>query len=270
MMSQSPYSRSHRNSGIKNARAREARRLVRDRKIYRIVRERVAEAMHLHEEAGVPVDPLSVYTGRPDIEGFPRLTPFPIVKQDNRRATPQWEDLSQWMKVQVVTMAYAGDFLTFNIHIHSDLERKWELEGTNPLTAIRDRLRKEMDKALGIGREWFFVIEGWSKVTKSPTFLHIHGGAALREPTDAKKIEIAAARAAGHDQRGRPRLPRTVHTAEFKVEQAAYANYLFKSVRRRDPRLPERRFAISNSLTSTARLFWETITREVPEWREPV
>jgi hypothetical protein len=62
---------------------------------------------------------------------------------------------------------------------------------------------------------------------------------------------------------------RAVHSEPFKVEQAAYANYLFKAARKPDDRLQERRLTMSNSLTALARSFWETITRDVHDWREP-
>ncbi len=38
---------------------------------------------------------------------------------------PRWEDLSQWLKVQVVPMVYIQEFLTFNVRIHPDLEARW-------------------------------------------------------------------------------------------------------------------------------------------------
>ena len=56
----------------------------------------------------------------------------------------------------------------------------------------------------------------------------------------------------------------------FTVEQAAYADYLFKAARKQDDRLLGRRLSMSNSLTAAARSFWETITRDVHDWREPI
>jgi len=169
-------------------------------------------------------------------------------------------------------MAYKGEFLTFNIRIHPDLEDQWapgRVAKVDVRRKMAERIRKELDKAVGVGREFFFVMEGWSKDTKAPTYLHFHGGAALRELGDPAKIEEAVARAAGHGLRGSSTIPRAVHSDVFRKEQAAYATYLFKAARRPDPRLMDRRMAMSTSLTGTARMFWETITRDVDDWREP-
>lgn len=269
LMAQPP----HRNSGTPRSRAREVRRLVRDRKIYRFMRLMADYADSLHQLANEPIEPLSVYMGKPFKAGIPNITPFPIVTQKNGRRMPLWEDLSQWMKVQLVTMVLKGEFLTFNIRIHPDLEERWTPSGKpavdDPRRKMAERIRKELDNSLGKGREFFFVIEGWSKDTQAPTYLHFHGGAALRDAGDEGKIEVAVGRAAGHGLNGFAKIARAVHTAPFSVEQAAYANYLFKAANRYDPRLPDKRLAISNSMTDTARLFWETITRDVDDWRHP-
>ncbi|WP_408587255.1 hypothetical protein [Novosphingobium sp.] len=132
-----------------------------------------------------------------------------------------------------------------------------------------ERVRKELDATVGRGREWFFVIEGWSKETRAPTYLHIHGGAAIHRPGDVELIEAAVSRAAGHGVGRSARTKHGVHVAHFKVEQAAYATYLLKAVRKPDPRLTHRRMAMSSAITSTARAFWELITRDPAEWREP-
>lgn len=259
----------HRKSGTRESRGREAARLRRDRKIYRFLRLMTVYSESLHRLAGVPADTVSVYLGKPEIPGIPKLTPFPITQQENGRAMPRWEDLSQWMKVQVVGMAYRGNFLTFNIRIHPDLEQKWGQLERDPLKEMRDRLRKELDRSVGRGREFFFVIEGWSAATNSPTYLHVHGGAAIYDPGDEAKIRIAAARAAGNGLKGYKPIARAVHTAIFRVEQAAWANYLFKAARRMDARLSYKRLVMSQSLTAHCRLVWETITRNENEWREP-
>ncbi|UYY59742.1 hypothetical protein [Sphingomonas sp. S2-65] len=182
---------------------------------------------------------------------------------------PQWDDLSDWMKIQVMALTYDKEFLTFNIRIHPNLEDRWVAAAADPRAKMRDRVRSELDKAVGTGREFFFIIEGWSKDTNGPTYLHLHGGAAIRAAGDHVKVEAAVARAAGHGQRGFSAVPRAIHSAMFSTHQAAYATYLLKAARRPDPRLPDRRMAVSNSMTQTARLFWESISRPVSEWREP-
>lgn len=270
---------SHQKIGNAAYRKREAKRLIRDRKIYAFLREKVAFAEKLHWLAGEAIDrdQYSLYTGKDGykpIQGQPpSLTPFPVPAQSSGRPMPRWSDLSQWMKIQVVAMAYVREFQTFNIRIHPLLEAQW-VPGGVPLHDVRakmvERIRKQLDTEFGRGREWFFVMEGWSKETKAPTYLHIHGGAAIRDVGDGDRIVAAVGRAAGHGLKDNPTVARALHGALFSVEQAAYANYLLKSARRHDPRLAHRRLAMSDSMTSTARLFWETITRAPADWREPI
>jgi hypothetical protein len=268
---------SHQKNGTRMYRRREARRLRRDRKIYRNILQLVNVAEHLHALAGEPIEYLSVYSVDPDRHiphnpspgWIPKLTLFPITEQENGRPIPQWEDLSQWMKVQVVPMAYRGEFLTFNVRIHPDLEDRWVASGADIRKKMVERIRKELDEALGKQREFFFVIEGWSKVTKAPTYLHIHGGAAIREPSERPLIEQAVGRAAGHGLTGFAKIPRAIDSELFHVEQAAYATYLLKAAHRPDPRLKDRRLSMSHSLTYVTRIFWELITRDPLKWKYP-
>lgn len=226
-------------------------------------------AESLHRLARQDVEYLSVYLGK---KGIPLklLTPFPIAEQENGRSMPHWDDLSHWMKIQVIALTYDQEFLTFNIRIHPDLEDRWVTAGHDPRVKMRNRVRGELDKAVGLGREFFFTVEGWSKDTGLPTYLHIHGGAAIREVGDEGRIEAAIARAAGHGLKGFSIVPRAIHSERFTTHQAAYATYLLKAARRPDPRLPDRRLAVSKSMTQTARMFWESITRPSHQWREPI
>jgi hypothetical protein len=173
---------------------------------------------------------------------------------------PQWEDLSQWMKVMMATMAgHQWDLLTFNIHLHPDLER--ELVATHSVRRkLAERVRKHLGRAVGKGREFFFVIEGLSTGTLAPTFLHIHGAAALYQAGEADRVETAMAAAAGH-VRGASRQRRAVHSELFTKLQPAYGDYLFKFAKQFDPRLDDRRLVMSNSMTSAARDLWIDITR---------
>jgi hypothetical protein len=226
----------------------------------------ISTAEHLHQAHGEPVEPLSVFYGKPDFEANPdvpwdaELTPFPIGIQENGKPMPQWEDLSQWMKVMMATMAgHQWDLLTFNIHLHPDLER--ELVATDSVrTKLAERARKHLARAVGKGREFFFVIEGLSKDTFAPTILHIHGAAAVYLPGEARRIERAIAAAAGH-VRGASKQRRAVHSKPFTTLQAAYGDYLFKFAKQFDPRLDDRRLVMSNSMTTAARDLWIDITR---------
>jgi hypothetical protein len=177
---------------------------------------------------------------------------------------PQWEDLSAWMKVQLsVMLLHEWSFHTFDIHLHSDLESQWLRQGRDLRVTLRDRLRRELDKLVGPQREFFFVIEGWSKKARAPTVVHIHGGAAIYNDEEDENIETAAARACGHQLKGYSKQRRAVHGQPFTREGADYINYLFKSVTRKDERLPERRLTMSRSVVSATREFWNTITGRI-------
>lgn len=256
-MSPSP----HRKTGIRQRRSREARRLARDRKIFAKLRLLAEEGERRHEWIAEPIEPLSVYYGKKEIPESWGLTPFPMEKQENGRRMPQWKDLSQWMKVHLATIvAYEWDLLTFNINLHPELERELVSKGC-VRTALAERVRKHLGKAIGAGREYFFVIEGHAKGTGAETYLHMHGAIATYEDCEQKLIEDALAKAAGHDLRGRKRGKRAVHSDWFTLVQAAYGNYLFKFARRKDPRLDERRLVMSRAMTQAAEMFWIDIAR---------
>ena len=226
----------------------------------------VSLAEHLHKQQGEAMEPLSVFYGKPEFLSNPdvppeaELTPFPIGLQENGLPMPQWDDLSQWMKVMLATMAcYQWDLLTFNVHLHADLEQQLVASGrVRPLLA--ERVRKHITRALGKGREFFFVIEGLSKHTLAPTVLHIHGGAAVFEPEDLRRIKGAVAKAAGHLP-GASKQPRAIHTKLFTTLQAAYGDYLFKFAKRADVRLDQKRLVMSQGMTRAGRDLWIDITR---------
>src|SRR5665213_4398308 len=250
--------RSNRNTGRRHLRGRENRRVTRDRKIFEFLRKKVAEAEYLHQVHGVALAPLSVFFGREELD-LPiewDLTPFPIPNQENGLPMPQWSDLSHWMKVAIaVLVGNEFDLLTFNIHLHPDLEREWVAAGV-VRQKLAERVRKEITCEVGRGREFFFVIESISKLTRLPTVLHIHGAVVANEVQEEDGLEQALARAAGHGIKGSPKLPRAVHSEWFHTLSPAYPNYLFKFAKRFDPRLEERRLVMSQPLTSAARDLW--------------
>lgn len=260
----------NRKTGHRRRRGRENRRVLRDRNIYSFLRRMIATAEHLHTVHGEAIEPLSVFYGKPEFEANPHipwdaeLTPFPIGIQENGRPMPQWEDLSQWMKVMIATMAcHQWDLLTFNIHLHPDLEHQLvAAQSVRPVLA--ERVRKHLGRAVGGGREFFFVIEGLSKNTFAPTFLHIHGAAAIYQAGETDRVEAAVAAAAGHI-RGASKQRRAVHSEAFTTLQPAYADYLFKFAKQFDPRLDDKRLVMSRPMTAAARELWIDITR--PELR---
>ena len=250
-----------RKSGPLTNRQREARRLLRDRNIDRNLRylERLSLRWHVLKKA--QTEPLSVYAGIADHPHPTKLTAFPLTRKQINGAIPPWEDLTAWLKAQVLVMAlHQWDLQTFTVHLHRDLERKWVANGDDPRVKLRDRLRKQMVRRLGQRREYFFVIEGWSKKRKSEVRLHIHGGAFIAESGDGPKIVAAVASACGQGSGGRSREPKAVHHKIYWKEGRAYINYLFKSVRRKDHRLDRRRVHMSQEATGAGREMWRLMT----------
>lgn len=252
-----------RKTGQRSRRGRELRRLVRDRKIFAKLRLLATEGERRHAMFEEPVEALSVFLGKEDRPASWELSPFPMGNQDNGKPMPQWKDLSQWLKVTMATIVCnEWDLLTFNINLHPDLEAELVLAGSiRPRLA--ERVRKHVSRALGAGREYFFVIEAHSARSAAPTRLHVHGAIALRDVAEAATIKDVLAKAFGHDVHGRQRMRRAVHTEMFYKMQAAYPNYLFKFRTRRDPRLDERRLVMSRAMTQAASMFWADISRGV-------
>lgn len=258
-------STANRKTGQKVKRGRENRRRERDRKIFGMLRLLVGEAERRHAQFDEPVEPLSVFMGK---EGRPpswELSPFPMEKQDNGKPMPKWEDLSQWMKVMMATMAgHQWNLLTFNINLHPELEANLVNDGQVVRTVMAERVRKHLSRSIGNGREYFFVIEGHEKRSGGETGLHLHGAIAIYAPHERKVVEDAIAKAAGQDVHGRGRVKRSVHSKPFSMIRVAYGNYLFKFARKFDPRLDDRRLVMSQAMTGAARMLWSVITRPEP------
>ena len=259
-MASQPY----RKTGHRKRRAREARRLVRDRKIFAKLRLLITEAERLHHQFVEPIEPLSVvFYGKETLPASMDVSPFPMVTQGNGKPMPQWKDLSQWMKVTMATMvSHEWDLLTFNINLHPRLEADLVASGEVRIR-LAERVRKHVSRALGTEREYFFVIEGHSS-SGAATYLHMHGAIATRPGESDAMIESVLAKAAGHDLHGRGRVGRSVHSKWFERLRVAYPNYLFKFRTRRDPRLDERRLVMSRAMTQAASMFWADIAHRRP------
>lgn len=256
-MSTSP----HRKTGHRKRRSREAKRLVRDRRIFAKLRVLAAEGECRHERFDEPIEPLSVYYGKEDRPASWELSPFPMGKQDNGKPMPQWEDLSQWMKVNMGTIVcFEWDLLTFNINLHPELEAKL-VERGNVRLELMERVRSHVRRSLGENREYFFVIEGHQKRTAARTHLHMHGAIASYDEEEREALKVALGKAAGQGLRESKPVPRSIHSRWFTVVQAAYSNYLFKFARRDDPRLDHRRLVMSQPMTQAATMFWNDIAR---------
>lgn len=247
-----------RNTSPRTRAIRENKRLARDRKIFGILRRSVALAEHMHQVVNEPIEPLSVFYGKQELPW--NLTPFPIGVQENGKPMPVWEDLSQWMKVMIASLlGHQWDLLTFNIHLHPELETGLVASG-RLREKLAERVRKQLTRAVG-KREFFFVIEGASKGTGQPTILHMHGAVCAYDTGEHRLLEEALARAAGHDVAGRRRTFRAVNTKWFEVIRVAYVDYLFKFARKFDARLDHRRLVMSQPMTAAARDLWIDITR---------
>lgn len=114
---------------------------------------------------------------------------------------PHWNDPSKWLKVQQAVWVFdAWKFLTFNVHLHPELENKWVAEGRDVRKLIMAELRRELSRLVRPKPEFFFVVEGWSVRDRAPTRLHIHGGVAVLGPIEEPMIEAAVERACGLDE----------------------------------------------------------------------
>ena len=165
----------------------------------------------------------------------------------------------------VATMlGHQWDLLTFNIHLHHELEAR--LVASGQLRAkLAERVRKHITKAVG-RREFLLRYRGCAEGDRQPG----HSAPAwcclrLRGP----------ARREGFNKRWRGRLGTTsvddsrhrgaVHTRWFEVIRVAYVDYLFKFAKKIDPRLDDKRLVMSQPMTAAARDLWIDITR--PELR---
>ncbi|NBW74695.1 MAG: hypothetical protein EBR34_02735 [Sphingomonadaceae bacterium] len=174
---------------------------------------------------------------------------------------PAWNDLSTWLKTQLLVMALdQWQLQTFTVHLHGGLVAKSTIEGRDLRSVVRDRIRKKLSKALGRKAEFFFVVEGWSKRTKTKTQLHIHGGAFMLEAQEGPIILSAVGKACGQGLRGSKPEARSIHGKVYWRDGETYVNYIFKSVKRPDDRLERRRNHMSREAVGAAREFWLLLT----------
>ncbi len=136
----------------------------------------------------------------------------------------------------------------------------WLREGKDLRVLIRDRMRKELQKALERKCEFLFVIEGLSRKTKAQTKLHVHGGVVLTERSEADRALKAVERSAGQGLRNSPKEPRSSKPRTFFGGGSRWGNYILKFVHVEDERLAERRLAMSQPTIAAAKEFWNWIT----------
>lgn len=255
--------KAYRKNGQLHNRSRLARKLRRDRKIYRFLRTMEARSIGRHHLFREEVAPLSVYSGK---AGHPRsedLTLFPVTHQPNsNHPMPNWEDLSPWLKCQLLVMACSQwELQTFSVIISRDLADEWIRKGADVRKEIRERMRKHIGRIIHDRKpEYFFVIEGWSTQKREQTRLHIHGGVFVYSRTEGEKVMEAVGKACGQGLHGRKPERRAVHGKMFWRQGPRYVDYLFKSVRRPDQRLERRRITMSREAVGAAREFWKLLT----------
>lgn len=258
-----PLPKTRRKSGQSNNRQRLARKLRRDRKIYRSLRALKWQSENRHRLLREEIEPLSVYGGKPELPNGHLLTRFPITHQwDSALPMPQWSDLTPWLKTQLLVMACNQWLLqTFSVTIAMELEADWVARGADARKEMRERVRKHLGRVITDRRtEHFFVMEGWSKRAKAPTRLHIHGAAFVDSEEEGHMVVEAMGKAGGQGLYGRKPEPRAVHGKMYWREGPRYVDYLFKSVKRPDQRLERRRLTMSREATGAAREFWGLLT----------
>jgi hypothetical protein len=250
---------------IRRARRREAKRLIRDRKIYRLLRFRHDIGMQRARFARLPISPLSVYLPDQRTPKGKFAAQFPVTHQRNGSVMPQWKDLSKWLKVQLAVMVlHSWRLITFNINLHPDIEERMVHNDQNVRKVLMASMGRELRLVSGLkDREFYFVIEGWSKTTRAATGLHVHGAMVVWEDDGEKAVDLVAAvaRACGHGVAGRKAPRRAIHAKPFERERPGYVDYLFKATKKGDARLDDRnRLAMSRTAVDGTRHFWEVIT----------
>ncbi len=181
------------------------------------------------------------------------------------RRPPNWENLSEWGKLQLamVPLAELG-CITFTGNLHPDLERTLVSSGKDVRMHIRDAFRKTLQRATGLGDlEYAFVVEGHTKGIKKSTGLHIHGVIASDRLKPGilgeGQVKQAVAKAVGQWSNGSIGN-RVVHVERYWKPGKAYVTYLLKRVRSRDARLLSQRLVISRPLTSGTKAFWLAVS----------
>lgn len=242
-----------RKSGIKKRPLPLRKRLERDKEILRNLLSAKKIGLELLSMEGRPDEPLAVY-------GY---LPFPILFQSNGQRMPRWDELTSWMKVQLCVLAFSEwkrSLLTFTVHLHTKKVDKWLAKKQDVKTVFRDRLRRELDREVGNGREFLFAVEGLSKRGRTRTFLHAHGGVMMMDASEQETIQRSIGRAAAQGIKGYPKEPRAVSFKPFWGGDERWGNYILKFVNIKDERLAERRLAMSQSAIAAGREFWNLIS----------
>lgn len=203
----------------------------------------------------------------------PLWSSFPITWFNGRRP-PNWENLSQWGKVQLSLIPlHELGCITFTGNLNPALESRLVNENRDITAFLRNRLRKNLRAVTGVENlEFVFVLEGHTKGKAHKTHLHIHGVVASDRlpdtPRDRAMVREAVAKTVGQWKRGRIE-PYSVQTTPYWRPGKRYANYLFENMSRKDDRIGYHRLAFSRSLNAATHEFWLAIagldgTRKVP------
>lgn len=179
------------------------------------------------------------------------------------RELPEWEESTERMKMFVgfdVAMEFGWCF-TFTANISPHLVAKWDVEGSDLVANVKQRVKRSMG-AKGIAdMPICWVIEARTKSGKSRNKPHIHGIAICEDPLDATRLKIALELALAVGMTGKAlRKAAQVKPGYAKpghpMGRFRWVSYITKNAHLYDKRFGKRRVYISRSYTQIARLAW--------------
>lgn len=182
----------------------------------------------------------------------------------------KWEKLTEYLKLQVgfmVAISLGG--YSFTSRIHPTLEGKWVASGRLQAN-IAKRLREQLARSGVANIEYAYILEARTKSGKSRTDIHLHGYALADDPLDITRFKVAVEKAL-HQARGQPPLGKKAWREDRAYDKdtgdgrgyGRWVGYITKNTSRFDHRIRGRRVHISQSLTKTARVFWEFLRDDV-------
>lgn len=242
-------------SGLSKGKLTERAKRSRDQEIYDYLREMRKQAIAISLSPELLEDELPVVAYGE--------YPYPIIHDMNNKRMMEWDDLSSWMKIQLIIMAMndlKSGFMSFTIKVPVDLEKKWTKEGRNPTSMMRDRFRKQFDRNGLSGIRFFFVMEGSKDRTREETRLHCHGGVFIPPHSSENDIKKSLNKVGGKGVKGTRYVDRDVYFHPYNHKGPAWAKYMFKNIDVRDRRLIGNRVAMSRSATRGAKAYWNLIT----------
>lgn len=219
-----------------------------------LVTDRISRTRYL-ESLGMPFDPILVWN---DFDQTYQFT------ETNTDLLPDWEELTEHMKLQVGFMA-AQTFngFSFTSHIHPIHLDNWIAKGT-VAARTEARLRENLHWAGVPNIPFAYVIEARSRSTKSRTKPHLHGYVIPDKRIDITRFKVGVEHALHHARNETPLRSSWAWHQEDAYDRdtgdgrgfGRWPSYITKAVTRYDDRLRGRRVFFSRSLTQLASQFW--------------